>query len=114
MKNINSFSSVNIRVSRDFYGCAKEIYNELANMSTQPISNDELEVVKSYLIGDFIRSIDGVFEIADRYKTMVTSHSSEVFTDNYLNTIDSITPEKICQISAKYLGKDSMTQIIVG
>ena len=92
----------------------KEIYNELSNMSTQPVSNEELEVVKGYLIGDFIRSIDGVFEIADRYKTMVTSHSSEVFTDNYLKTIDSITPEKVCQISAKYLDKDSMTQIIVG
>ncbi len=96
------------------HDAVKEIYNELSNMSTQPVSNEELEVVKGYLIGDFIRSIDGVFEIADRYKTMVTSHSSEVFTDNYLKTIDSITPEKICQISAKYLDKDSMTQIIVG
>lgn len=92
----------------------KEIHTELYNMATKPVDEEELSVVKSYLIGDFIRSIDGVFEIAERYKQMCANHSSEVFTDNYLKAINTITPEKICQISSKYLQPESMTQVIVG
>lgn len=92
----------------------EDIYNELQDICSTPISTEELEVVKNYLIGDFIRSIDGVFEISERHKQMVTNHSTELFTDNYLKSIDNITPTKIYEISNIYLNKDSMTQIIVG
>ena len=92
----------------------EDIYYELQNMCSEPICKEELEIVKNYLIGDFIRSIDGIFEISERHKQMLTNHSTELFTENYLKSIDNITADKICEISQKFLDKDSMTQIIVG
>ena len=106
---------INTEVGKEVKDNAVEdIYNELQDICSKPICEEELEIVKNYLIGDFIRSIDGIFEISERHKQMISNHSTELFTENYLKSIDNITTTKICEISNKFLDKDSMTQIIVG
>ena len=106
---------INTEVGKEVKDNAVEdIYNELQDICSKPICEEELEIVKNYLIGDFIRSIDGIFEISERHKQMISNHYTELFTENYLKSIDNITTTKICEISNKFLDKDSMTQIIVG
>lgn len=93
---------------------AEEIYKELDDLCTKPISQEELAVVKNYLVGDFIRNIDGVFEVAERCKLMSISGFPTNFNSVYLDTLENITPQRICEVANKYLSKETMSQIIVG
>lgn len=91
-----------------------EVYNEMHLLQTALVDDEELNIVKNYLVGSFIRSIDGVFELSERYKTLLQNNLSIDFFAKYLQEITEITPEKLEMLSQKYLDKPSFFEICVG
>ncbi|MCC6690831.1 MAG: insulinase family protein, partial [Bacteroidia bacterium] len=49
----------------------KEIYTEVNQLQNNLIPQSELELVKNYMLGDFVRSIDGPFALADKFKKIM-------------------------------------------
>lgn len=92
----------------------KEIYFEVERLQNDLVPEEELSLVKNYLFGSFQRSIDGVFAISDRYKTL---HLNGLKTEHYLNYIarlKSITAEDILFCAKKHLEKSSLSEVVVG
>ena len=86
----------------------KEIFHELQRLIDEPVSEDELSLVKMVLAGDFIRSVDGVFERAARFGDMLGTHVSELLTDNLRAALADVTPLKIQELAARYLQSDQL------
>ena len=91
-----------------------EIYKELKRLREELIGKDELSLVKTYKIGEFMRSIDGPFAIAEMIKTMIQFDLSVDYYKEYLQTIQKITPEEIQLIANKYLQDNNLYEICVG
>ncbi len=92
----------------------EEIYKEIKKLREELVTEDELALVKTYKMGEFMRSIDGPFAIAKIIKTMIHNNLSIDFYKNYLKTIQEITPEEIQNIANKYLQDNKLYELIVG
>ena len=73
----------------------KEINREIDLLRQEPVAQDELDRVRNYMMGDFIRSIDGIFEVSDRYRQMVATEVDERLSTNLLDTLQTVTPEQL-------------------
>ncbi len=47
-----------------------EIYKELKTLREKPVDKSELETVRNYILGNFLRSVDGPFALADKFKSI--------------------------------------------
>lgn len=86
----------------------QEILHELQRLIDEPVSQEELDLVRVVLAGDFIRSVDGVFERGARLGDMLGTHVSEQLTDNLREALNTVTPDKIQQLAARYLQGDQL------
>lgn len=92
----------------------KEIYFEMNKLREELVSEDELQLVKNYLLGTFLRSVDGPFAKADRFKSIVEYGLGYEYYDNYVATIKNISASSIRDLANKYFDKDSMIELVVG
>ncbi len=92
----------------------EEIYFEMNRMRTELVSNDELELVKNYLLGTFLRSVDGPFALAERFKGIMQYGLDYDYFDNYLKTVKTISASKIKALANEYFSRESMIELAVG
>ncbi|HMT29527.1 MAG TPA: pitrilysin family protein [Bacteroidia bacterium] len=91
-----------------------EIYKELQRLIDEPVGEEELSLVKSYLTGSFLRSLDGPFSLADRFKGLILHGLDYDFLEKYLGLLHTMTPAQITEVAGKHLKPESMTEIVVG
>ena len=80
-----------------------EVFCEIRRLQDEPVPQEELELVRNYMMGDFIRSIDGTFELSERYRQMVATDVTEQLTRNLLDAIQHVTPERLQSLARTYL-----------
>ncbi|MFI5164279.1 MAG: M16 family metallopeptidase [Bacteroidia bacterium] len=107
----NISTEVGAEVTKD---AVKEIYFELNRIQTEKISESELQLVRNYMLGTFLRSIDGPFALADRFKGIHFSGLGYDYYDRYVETIRTISSEKLMELANKYLKKEEMIELVVG
>jgi predicted Zn-dependent peptidase len=91
-----------------------EIYKEIDRLKKELIPDEELAMVKNYMTGSFLRSIDGAFQLADRCKGIIIYDLDYDYFYNYLNIIKTITSNQLLQLAEKYLENESFYELVVG
>ncbi len=91
-----------------------EIYKELEALRSQPASDEELEILKNYLAGNFLRSFDGPFAQAARYKELLVFGMDWSHHEDFLTELKSITAEEIMETAGLYLREEEMMEVVVG
>jgi zinc protease len=91
-----------------------EIYKEIDRLRTEPVSKDELGLVKNYMLGSFLRGIDGPFELAEKFKNVLLFGLDYGYYQQYIHTVRSITPEEIQVLANRYLQRESLYEMVVG
>jgi predicted Zn-dependent peptidase len=86
----------------------EEIARELQRLVDEPVPEEELELVKTVFVGDFLRSVDGIFERAERFSSMFVSGIDERFTDNLRHSLLHSTPETLHRVARRWLSPDAM------
>lgn len=92
----------------------KEIYYELHKIQTEEIPERELQLVRNYMLGAFLRSIDGPFALADRFKGIYFHGLTYDYYDRYIETIHTISANQLMELANKYLKKEDMIEVVVG
>lgn len=92
----------------------EEVLKEMERLRKEPVETEELQRVVHYMEGDFIRSIDGVFERSERYRQMVATDVTEKFTENYHEALQTITPEQLTDIAQLILSPETLTIVTAG
>ncbi len=102
-------------VNRDNYELAlDEINKELDLMCREPLPEDELEVVKNYVLGNFANSLGTPFATMELYKNQILNGQPE---DEYLRMVEKVrraTADDILEMAQKYLKPEDMVAIAVG
>lgn len=91
-----------------------EVMKELKRLGDEPMADEELQLVKTVLVGDFMRSVDGVFERSARYCDMLGTSVDERLTDNMRAAIDEATAAQLQELAQRLLKGEDMTVSLAG
>jgi predicted Zn-dependent peptidase len=92
----------------------KEIEVEMKRLQTEMISENELETVKSYLLGEFLRDFDGPFALAGSFKSINDFGLDYTFYDTYLQVIRNITSAELLTLAQQYLNTEDCYTVVAG
>ncbi|MFN5884000.1 MAG: M16 family metallopeptidase [Bacteroidota bacterium] len=91
-----------------------EIYKELHLLSTQPIREEELNTAKSYMLGSFLRSLDGVFEQANRQRILIDYGLSAEYYEEFIEIIKNTNSLSLLELANKYLKQEDLYEVVAG
>lgn len=104
-------TEVNARHTR---AAIDEIYFEMDLLRKKKVGDDELQLVKNYIYGTFLRNFDGPFALAERYCAVKDFGLNFDYYLNSLDEIHSINANELLETANKYLNPDDMIKLIVG
>lgn len=91
-----------------------DIMLEFEKLSRQAVPDEELQLVKTVFAGDFMRSVDGIFERSARFCDMYATGVTELLTDNLRDVMSSATAESIQKTAESLLAPSEMTVSTAG
>ncbi|MFX8727424.1 hypothetical protein ABTM60_19015, partial [Acinetobacter baumannii] len=69
----------------------EEVYKEMKILQEELIEEDELHLVRNYMMGSILGDLDGPFQIISRWKTYILNDLSEDYFYNSLQTIKTVS-----------------------
>ena len=91
-----------------------EIEKELNLLQNELISEGELSLVRNFLMGSLLGSLENVFSHADKFKNLYFAGLDYDYYDRYVNTIKTVTADHLQELAKQYLNFDRFYKVIVG
>lgn len=91
----------------------EEVYNEMKILREELIDEEELLLVRNYLIGNILGDLDGPFHIIGRWKNIILNDLDEQYFYQTINMIKTITAEELKELANKYLQPEDFYELIV-
>ncbi len=92
----------------------KETFAEIEKLRQEPISETELEPLRSYLLGRMLEEFDGPFARSQSFASLHEAGLDYNYYDLLIDTIRYITPEEIMQLAQRYFDPKSMLTVVAG
>lgn len=91
-----------------------EIEKEINLLKTDLVLPQELDLVRNYMLGSLLGSLENAFSHADKFKNLYFSGLDYSYYQNYIHTVKTISPEEINTVANQYLNWTAMTKVVVG
>ena len=91
----------------------EEVYKEMKILREEVTDDEELLLVKNYMMGITLGDIDGPFHTMSRWKSLIVNGLDENYFYDSMNTIKSISAEEIKELSNKYLVPEDFFELVV-
>ena len=92
----------------------REINRELRRLQEEPISAEELETVKSYMLGKFANELSTVFEQADKYRNTVLLDLPADYYAQFVAQIQATDAATLQRLAREYLTPEAMQIVVAG
>ncbi|TMI90520.1 MAG: insulinase family protein [Bacteroidetes bacterium] len=90
-----------------------EVYKEMKRLQDKPVGEDEMQLVRNYMMGSILGDLDGPFHIIARWKNYVLNDLNGDYFYNAINTIRTVSPEELQQLAKKYLNPEEFYELVV-
>ena len=111
----HGFMIIETDVKKEFTNhTIEEIIKEIRNLKKTKVPEQELETVKSYMLGSFIAELNTPFSFADKFKAIHFHGLDYDYYDKFFQSLKDIQPSDILKMANKYLHEDTFNQVIVG
>jgi len=105
---------ISAETGRDVVDLAiKEVYHEMEVLCNEPVGDEELLLVKNYLLGNILSDLDGPFSILRRWRTLILNGFDESYFNKNISVYKSITPGELIELARKYFVKDEFYEVVV-
>jgi len=104
-------TEVNANQTRE---AVQEIKRQIDLLKTEKIDKHELQLVKNYLYGTFLRGFDGPFALSDRLKNVIDFNLNMDFYKKHLNNIMNVKAEDIRKFAEIFFDNTKQKLLIVG
>ncbi len=102
-------------VGTDVCGAAiNEVEKEIRQLRIELVSEEELHLVRNYMMGSLLGSLENAFSHADKFKNVYFFGLGYDYYDRYVQTLRNIRPEDILNLANEYLNFDKFEKVIVG
>jgi len=92
----------------------EEIYKEIRKLQSEPVSKEELEVVRNYMAGELLRMFDGPFALAESFRSVWDFGLDNSYYFRLADKIKSIDADEIRGLANTYYNIDDLYQITAG
>lgn len=92
----------------------KEVYHEIDLLQTELVSQKELEMVRSYMLGDMCRSYEGPFSLSDAWMFIDINHLDADYFQRSLEAVRTVTSAELRDLACRYIHKDAIIEVIAG
>ena len=90
-----------------------EVYKEMEGLRTALVDEDELLLVRNFMIGSILGDLDGPFQIISRWKNLVLNGLDESFFYKQIETIKTVSAEELRALANKYLVPENFYELVV-
>jgi predicted Zn-dependent peptidase len=91
----------------------KEIYIEMKDLREELVDDEELLLVRNYMMGGILGDLDGPFQIIARWKNIVLHEVNEEYFYNGLEIIRKTTAQELQELANKYLVPEAFYELMV-
>ena len=92
----------------------REIYAEMARLREELVDEEELAMVRNYMLGTILTSLDGPFNISEIVRTLVLEALPFEHTERVVTAIKGVTPEALRDLARRVLRPETMWTVVVG
>ena len=90
-----------------------EVYKEMKILREELVEDDELLLVKNFLMGTVLGDLDGPFHIIARWKNIILNNLGENYFYQSVDTIKNITAKELQELANKYLIPEDFYELVV-
>lgn len=90
-----------------------EVYKEMELLRNELVDEDELMLVRNYLMGTILGDLDGPFHIIGRWKNIILNDLDESFFYKTIETIKTIPATELQVLANKYLDPKDFYELVV-
>lgn len=91
-----------------------EFLAEFERLRTEPVSEEDLQGAKNYIIGSFGRALESPQTIARFALNIQRYDLPEDYYENYLSKLGNLTAQDVMDAANKYIKTDAMHIVVVG
>ncbi|MBX2889846.1 MAG: insulinase family protein [Saprospiraceae bacterium] len=91
-----------------------ELLKEMRRMASEPVPNDELQVVKNVLTGQFSQSLEQPGTVANFALSTARFKLPADYYEKYLQVLQNVTPQDVAAMAKKYINPDRAHILVVG
>jgi hypothetical protein len=91
----------------------EEVYKEMKRLREEKIGEDELLLVRNYMIGGILGELDGPFQIMAKWKNIVLNNLDETYFYDSVKEIKTVSAEALMELANKYLLPEKFYELVV-
>jgi predicted Zn-dependent peptidase len=91
----------------------EETYKEMEILRNELVDDEELDLVKNFMMGSLLGDLDGPFQIIARWKNYILNNLDDQYFYSGIQAIKTITPEELRALAQKYLIPDEFYELVV-
>ena len=106
--------TIHTETGRDVVEMAiKEVYHEMDVLCNELVPDDELLLVKNYLLGGLLGDLDGPFSILQRWRTLILNGFKEDYFNNNINIYKTVSAKELQSLAQKYFNRQDFYEVVV-
>ena len=90
----------------------KEIFNEISRLKNELIAQEELDLVKNYILGTMLQQLDGPFKISATLKALYDADLDSQYIHDYVEKVKSVSALELQECAKQYFIEESFTTVI--
>jgi zinc protease len=114
--NFRQQSALNIQTEAGKNVCEttiEEVYHEMKRLKKEIIPEEELQLVRNYIIGSILGDLDGAFQVIQRWKNLLLNELDENYFYNQINIFKTTSAEELRELAIKYLNPEDFYELVV-
>lgn len=90
-----------------------EVYKEMQELRDELVDEEELLLVRNYMMGGLLGDLDGPFQIISRWKNIILNGLGEDYFYRSIDTIKNVSAEELRELAQKYLRPEEFYELVV-
>jgi len=90
-----------------------EVYKEMEELRNEPIDDEELLLVRNYMMGSILGDLDGPFHIISRWKNIILNGLNENYFYDQIESIKKVSATELQELANKYLIPENFYELVV-
>ncbi len=91
----------------------EEVYKEMKLLREELVDDEELLLVKNYMMGLNLGDLDGPFHLIAKWKNIILNGFDESYFYDAINAIKTVTAKELRELSNKYLLPEEFFELVV-
>ena len=90
-----------------------EVYKEMEMLRNELVDDEELLLVRNYMMGSLLADLDGPFQIINRWKNIILNGLDEGYFYKSIDIIKTVSSAELKELANKYLLPENFYELVV-